>query len=178
MVLRYRIQAAISWCYSAITVTLTTTTPTGCRFQQAELVHCRWAMLGVVGILFPEVSTPPKWSLSEILLTYHQSVQPAIRSVDDRTAVAAAQSRWPCVLSLRCCSEHRWWMSESHACLNSQMSDAMCECRPDLTCRHLQIASKAGTLPNLPVWTEAGKVWANNHPEIPQRASSALTSPT
>lgn len=25
------------------------------RFQQAELVHCRWAMLGVAGILFPEV---------------------------------------------------------------------------------------------------------------------------
>ncbi len=37
------------------TVVLTTLDCTGCRFQQAELVHCRWAMLGVVGILFPEV---------------------------------------------------------------------------------------------------------------------------
>ena len=26
------------------------------RYQQAELVHSRWAMIGVAGILFPEVS--------------------------------------------------------------------------------------------------------------------------
>ncbi len=25
------------------------------RYQQAELVHCRFAMLGVAGVLFPEV---------------------------------------------------------------------------------------------------------------------------
>ena len=26
------------------------------RYQQAELVHSRWAMIAVAGILFPEVS--------------------------------------------------------------------------------------------------------------------------
>ena len=30
----------------------------GCRFQQAELVHSRTAMLGVAGILFPAVRLP------------------------------------------------------------------------------------------------------------------------
>ena len=30
-----------------------------------------------------------------------------------------------------------------------------------------QIATKAGTW-NAPIWTEAGQVWANDHPEIPQ----------
>jgi light-harvesting complex I chlorophyll a/b binding protein 5 len=54
-------------------------------YQQAELVHSRWAMLGVAGILFPEIAT------------------------------------------------------------------------------------KAGTW-NAPIWTEAGQVWANDHPEIPQAA--------
>lgn len=54
-------------------------------FQQAELVHCRWAMLGVAGILFPEIAT------------------------------------------------------------------------------------MTGTL-NAPNWVDAGKVWANQHPEVPQPA--------
>jgi hypothetical protein len=31
----------------------------------------------------------------------------------------------------------------------------------------VQIATKAGTW-NAPIWTEAGQVWANDHPEIPQ----------
>jgi light-harvesting complex I chlorophyll a/b binding protein 2 len=26
-------------------------------FQQAELMHCRWAMVGAAGILLPEVAT-------------------------------------------------------------------------------------------------------------------------
>jgi hypothetical protein len=37
----------------------------------------------------------------------------------------------------------------------------------------LQIATKAGTW-NAPIWTEAGQVWANDHPEIPQGESPGI----
>ena len=30
----------------------------GCRYRQAELVHARWAMLAVAGILVQEVTRP------------------------------------------------------------------------------------------------------------------------
>lgn len=39
-----------------------------------------------------------------------------------------------------------------------------------------QIATKAGTL-SAPLWTEAGQVWANNHPEIPQRECTCDAQP-
>lgn len=31
------------------------------RYVQAELVHCRWAMLGVAGILFTSVRLGVAW---------------------------------------------------------------------------------------------------------------------
>lgn len=36
-----------------------------------------------------------------------------------------------------------------------------------LRCLGTQLATQAGAL-DVPVWTDAGKVFANNHPEIPQ----------
>ena len=101
------------------------------RFQQAELVHSRTAMVGVAGILIPDVrivlclydrQTPGLWSAAQLA-----------RQVDHCT---------PC-------------MGLPAACSDS----------PPLLA---QIATQAGVL-NVPQWYESGKIYAEAHPEVPQR---------
>lgn len=48
------IQTALRWHRACASYTVLTL----CRFRQSELVHARWAMLGVVGVLGQEILRP------------------------------------------------------------------------------------------------------------------------